>query len=121
MNLSKGSRSFEKCKNKTVNTDNVSIYNHYPKYVATLDCPRVQDLGLEVKGDLSTETQPRAKEQLKKVAGAIVCGDCIYSGMTDVQISTSRTERDQAELTRIKTHQALEEARIELDLIDPSV
>ena len=60
---------------------------------------------------INTDTQPKAKKQLQKVAGALVCKDCPYSGMTDVEVSISRTESDQAELQRIQAHNALEAAR----------
>lgn len=57
MNISKGARSFDKCKVKTVNTSkrlgNVGGFVNASdiSYSANLNCPRVQDLGLEVNGD----------------------------------------------------------------------
>lgn len=94
--------------------------NHFNGYRARLDCPRTQDdPRLVIESPYrSHATQLEAVEALVPLAAALVCRDCMYSGMTPVQVSIARKEFENAEIARLEVHSQLERAKVAMAEIE---
>lgn len=89
-------------------------------YNATLHCPRTQDderVRIE-STKRSHHSQLEALKSVSKLAGELLCEDCMFSGMDPVAVSEQRQKLAKAEIERLETYQHLSAARAELQQVE---
>lgn len=92
----------------------------YGGHLAVLDCPYTQDTGEKISSAFNNHNGVAAAyDSVRENAGLIACRTCRFSGMTPAEVSIDRKEFAQAETERLRAYEGLEQARVELGIIEP--
>jgi hypothetical protein len=129
--LKQGQKSFENCNVRVVEFHNIHLdpstggqyhdagpdkktdlwYKHLG-YSAVLHCPRTDDdARTHIDSSTLANTKPEALDQVKDLAGALLCHNCIFSSMDPVAVTQHRIALAQAETLRLEAFTELAKAR----------
>ncbi len=89
------------------------------EYEAVLHCPRTEDDRVSVDSEGHKMTREVALTELRKIAASVVCKSCVFSGMTEVEVSRHRTIAARAETERLEAYKIRDDVLAELAELDP--
>lgn len=104
--------------------DKVKVENgtngRYAGSGASLKCPVTQASEQEMESQYSNHYgRLKALDSLRQIAGEVICRNCRFSGMTQVEVITERAALLRAQAEETEALAALESARNELRQVNP--
>lgn len=89
---------------------------------AILHCPRTEDKRVNAESEKREKaSQLAALDELRRIAGEMLCRTCMYSSMTPVEVSVQRKDFAEAEAERItafaERDKAISAAKAEIELL----
>lgn len=106
---------------RVLGEDDSSVRKAYGGSYAELHCPKTEDDRVEVDADFNNYNgRSRALKSLRNNAGETVCQNCVFFGMTELEVSEYRAKLVRSETERLDYLKLKTQTLAELAEIDPA-